>query len=627
MSAIHNLVHQFLEIPKNERGDVLEELTSYLSTHDISGVLAAVSDRWDPFRKLPVELVIRIFDYLHPFDVWSKRLVNRQWNKTLSSDSVFRAARARMADHDPTDCGLPPTPELDLSPIDEIRHIQSLRLGRPFSSTLIQENLAFAIHDCRLPTFELKGRHIAYLHGTPGQSNTVVVRDLPSGSISQLSGEAREKISGFTLTSEILVFTTFTGVLYVASLNSLPATRRATRLPSSLVWSLAGDQSVAACLFRGDSDHTIVIHHASSASTTSFCVRGQDLPQGNMPTLVESLLVNAARQTIDLLVLVSERLKDIECRTKIGVIRFSFSGNILSRHVSPQGEIYYEEDVFWRRDDADKLVPRPTQTNNLGLGNLRPAGRKGLYQTTQQFWARETLLYDAETLSFTHLPNLPYCEPPARYVNESAMWKGFRYLLMATSSGKQEQEIFMKLLQPYDMTNLPTPPNETEQDPLDAADPSFQTEYLPRWCGSHVAWELLVPAHPRPSLNDPQPGDQYTFVAMNDSFAVLVLPEHDIIHVLCFDERIHMHGYQTTELWERYGKQGFFERRQARRLEYPEVPGIGFALAEKCDAERNLFGRENKCQSRPRTEWKMPFFDSYYESEECDDAEVAGSGR
>lgn len=236
--------------------DRLKDLVLTLDSADINVLRAAISAKYDPFAKLPVELIIRTFGFLDPYDVWSKRLVSRRWAAALSSEDLMRSAVARLKDHDPADSGLPDNLSISVPPADELRHTQALRLGRPFSSLYFEDEIAddeYYSHE--LPQFQLKGRFFAYLKGKHRESYRVVVRDLISGQTETLFGEAREKITGLTLTSEIVAFATYTGVLYVTDLNGLPNTRKAVRLPSARVRCLAGDKSVLACILYGNDEH------------------------------------------------------------------------------------------------------------------------------------------------------------------------------------------------------------------------------------------------------------------------------------------------------------------------------------------------------------------------------------
>lgn len=85
--------------------DRLKALVLTLDSADISVLRAAISAKYDPFANLPVELIIRIFGFLDPYDVWSKRLVSRRWAAVLSSEDVMRSAVAHLKDHDPADSG------------------------------------------------------------------------------------------------------------------------------------------------------------------------------------------------------------------------------------------------------------------------------------------------------------------------------------------------------------------------------------------------------------------------------------------------------------------------------------------------------------------------------------------
>ena len=102
-----------------------------------------ISDTRDPFYNLPIELLIYIFDFLHPYDVWSKRIICRRWNTVLSSDNFTRTALNRFETHDPEDSAVSPENLASSSHMLAQRHIQALRIGRPFSYVNYGDQFAF----------------------------------------------------------------------------------------------------------------------------------------------------------------------------------------------------------------------------------------------------------------------------------------------------------------------------------------------------------------------------------------------------------------------------------------------------------------------------------------------------
>lgn len=435
-----------------------------------------------------------------------------------------------MQDHDPTDSGQPPFVNSHVDLTTRIRHRQALRLGMPFSSKVIPDDLESIKTRSRLDSFVLKGKYIAYLQGAPRGDKTVVVHNLMRDSVYRLCGEARENIMGIVLTSDVLAFATFTGVLYVASLTGLPVVRKATRLPSSLVRSLAGDEKVIACLTHGTKENTIIMHDASRARTTSFAFRNQDVPQGQVPTAPECVIVNAARETIDLLNLVTDLIKDQRDfhRSRMGVTRFSFSGDILSQHVCTQGQIESFPDQPVLGGIADTCFYK-----------VRPAGRKGLYSfVASHNGVTHQVQYDCITSCFTILNDqTTYLNPFETLEDASftettkqAIWKDLQFETTIFRPGYAYSSMGLILAQPCNAG-------------IDES--SFPTLSQPK---TYVKWSL-----PKETLKRVQISDEDTFLEINDSFVVLVVPQNDTIQVLCFDESICLHGAQPTGLWRHDG--------------------------------------------------------------------------
>lgn len=439
-----------------------------------------------------------------------------------------------MQDHDPTDSGQPPFVNSHVDLATRIRHRQALRLGKPFSSKVIPDDLGSIKSRSRLDSFALKGKYMAYLQGAPRGDKTVVVHDLMSDTVYRLCAEARENIMGIVLTSDVLAFATFTGVLYVASLTALPIVRKATRLPSSLVRSLAGDEKVVACLTHGTKENTIIMHDASRARTTSFAFRHQDLPQGQVPTAPECVIVNAARETIDLLNLVTDLIKDprVYHRSRMGVTRFSFSGDILSQHVCTQGRI-------------ENFPDQPGDRNSLGViagtcfYKLRPAGRKGLYSfVASHNTTLHQVQYDCITLCFTIVNDQTTLLNPFDTLEDDsftettkrAIWKDLQFETTIFRPGYVYPSMGLILAQPCNAG-------------IDKS--SLRTFSQPK---TYVKWSL-----PKETLERVQITDEDTFLEINDSFVVLVIPQNDTIQILCFDESICLHGAQPTGLWRHDG--------------------------------------------------------------------------
>ena len=204
-----------------------------------------ISDTRDPFYNLPIELLIYIFDFLHPYDVWSKRIICRRWNTVLSSDNFTRTALNRFETHDPEDSAVSPENHASSSHMLALRHTLALRNGRPFSYVNYGDQFTFLPNSHPIAhQLRLKGKHIAYLRGNSDtrEGTNVVIRDLVTGESTSLCGTAREKVMLIELSTNIIAFFTYTGTVYVALLLALPDSLRAVRLPSSKIHATHADR-------------------------------------------------------------------------------------------------------------------------------------------------------------------------------------------------------------------------------------------------------------------------------------------------------------------------------------------------------------------------------------------------
>lgn len=546
-------------------------------------IQAALANKNDPFARYPAELIIRIFESLHPYDVWAKRIVCRRWNTVLSSLDLTRPALARLTDHDRADSALPLAECVPDSIAAEIRHAQSLRLGRPFSSMYFKDDLA--INGTLWPhsPFELKGKHIAYLQGEPRESFAVVLRDLISGQTNTLYGEAREKIFGLTLTSELLGFVTNTGFLYTTSLADPHNACKSTRLPSSRVRCLAGDGPIVACLLYGDDEHTVVIHDSTSAKTTLFTLMSHDLPQSDTPTKPECLIVDSTNKTIDLLMLVNEELEERAgdwYRTMIAVQRLSFSGSVLKQSQCDKGQVWHD---LGDDDSENNFSLEDQPQNGLTLSNVRPAGRKGMFHLKMAYDQAADMMYDSTEMTFTRVSTPRECDKPdfRSYAGTAAFWKDREYTFHTLR--ESHGGLSMMFPQPFNVSN------------------NIEDERPEHVCGSYIIWFLPTDREP-PSENwiDCRPN----FTQVHDTFAACVLPEDGIVQVFCFDERVQMHASQATGLWSDDYEPDDAEWAKPREESDPKKYH-SFRAFEGGNGKKN----DNKgVPVWARTKWKMPSF-------------------
>ena len=221
----------------------LPKLVQKLNVNERAAIRAAITRKQDIASALPFELILHVFEYLPLLDAWRLQCVCKPWHKALSSEEFQRAVISRWNTHDPSDSGSTLSAIADDSTRTKFRHMQAWKLGRPYTTTLL-EDLGSGItgHATFLfqPTLILKGSKIAYILRKSGDGDAVVVHDLVTGVSRSFRGEARERIRCMILTTTLVAFVTFQGILYVNELsNSLGKTSR-IQLPSARVSAVGG---------------------------------------------------------------------------------------------------------------------------------------------------------------------------------------------------------------------------------------------------------------------------------------------------------------------------------------------------------------------------------------------------
>jgi len=116
-----------------------------------------------------------------------------------------------------------------------------------------------------LRTLKLKGHRIAYIRIVPTHVEEVVVRDLLTGHITPLHGDARERIMGLVLTDALVAFVTYTGLLYVHRLSDTSGKVNRFRLPSSQIVDFVGEGNKFALLVKSSgTDHNPLLVYSDS---------------------------------------------------------------------------------------------------------------------------------------------------------------------------------------------------------------------------------------------------------------------------------------------------------------------------------------------------------------------------
>lgn len=469
----------------------------------------------------------------------------------------MREAVGRFATHHPADSALDTnSPDADPSLVLELRHILALQVGRPFTHLSLPGAFAFSIlseptHRGRL-LFQLNGRHIAYILGRSrsDESLTVVVRDLVSGNTATVRGHAREPAMNLALSTNVVAFVTFTGILYVASLLDPTALPSRVRLPSSCTTILAAGGGTVACHLSLDS--IVVIYRSATRKSSSFSLESARTPweqaDSKLRQRVFSMSVDEDRQTIDIAAVVScdhsHTVTEAQTGLRVVVSRFSLAGEYVT-------QVTWEQQVPGLRGDS--IIPHPLQPTgdqgaySMELGyhyhNVGPAiyheNRLTQPESTPLVGACLTLLYDEAEMS---LRAVDLTMSPAMG-NRPLLWKG-RLHRVGTHTGPMAAFYTRpgpKILDAQSCDRIHTLKQLNEQfkstlgsDKKEGKKGIFDDEFD----GSRLSLQA------RSSLEEET---CHEVLAMNDSF--IVTSSFDHFEVACFDERIKLHGAESTELW------------------------------------------------------------------------------
>jgi hypothetical protein len=533
-----------------------------------------ISDTCDPLNRLPTELVIHVFDYLHPFDVWSLRRTCQRWNEQLSSTQLMRDALKRYATHHPADSALDTTNSTDSSSpslVLELRHVLALRLARPFTYVSFPGNIArpSTLHLTRqtMSSLLLNGTKIAYIRAPPQltESYTVVVRDLVSGSVTDVHGEARENAMNIALSTDVVAFVTFSGILYVASLLDLDASPSRVRLPSSGTAVVAAWGGTVVC-HLAPSPHMIIHQHAIRRSRSFSLEPAKTAWEHADPRIkqhVFAMSVNEGRETVDVVAVVSaDKFHNIGvARTHLRVVvsRFTFEGEYIT-------QVTWEQPIPGLCGEPFFLAPLQA-TGERGVSSIelcyhfdqstpeiRNKRRGRVPDDTNMPVACLALLYDEVEMSLkaVDITMATYSEFHDNLVPKLWLWKdrlyrsGLQAGHLANFSASSHSRIPHG--QAYDgphslkrmddlFSNFKIDDDEDDDNNNDDDSPFLESRL----------WHQRVQKRSKMGL-----GCCHDLLAMNDSFIVTVRSDKKAgdIQVACVDERVKLHGAQSTKLWD-----------------------------------------------------------------------------
>lgn len=206
-------------------------------------VSAMIAKRNDPMAVLPTELIIEILSHLSIFAPWQLQVIGKRWRSLLSSGKILRASIMRWETHRPSDSARDQLQADGRSVNTKVRHTQALRLGCPFSRAQFSYELP-SQHWPPEQIIALKGSRLAYICAPANEGHAVVVKELTSGEVVTLRGDARETISSLALGSDVIAFATHSGKLYTRDLSEPYRPSQVVRLPSAALLAMHVDERI-----------------------------------------------------------------------------------------------------------------------------------------------------------------------------------------------------------------------------------------------------------------------------------------------------------------------------------------------------------------------------------------------
>ena len=464
----------------------------------------------------------------------------------------MRDAVNRFATEHPADSALgtntDTTPSLALG----LRHVLALRLARPFTYVAFPGDASTQpLMRERMPFIQLKGKHVAHLSGSV-ECDPIIVRDLVSGDHAGFRGQAREKVMGFALSTEIVAFVTYTGTMYVASLADLTASPSPVRLPSSSVLDMAASGGTVACLLGGSCDPLVVIYKAGTRKSNSFTLETmQSLAQQEdfqFSPNVCTISVNEDRETVDVAAISfpSDGNESSESVLRVMVSRYTLAGD----HIA---QTAWDQQIFGLRDKT------------ASLGPLQGTGERGILSMEVNYYHDDllssnnerttdiptplitglTLLYDEDMMGLKAIDWTVFrcTEPSFTHIPRPTLWKNrlYRTIPQADETPTFSAAFRSETRGPQDGPHVLEQLNE-QCLRSDQGNVNSRMDH-----GYSRLWPQSVQRRPRIELEG-----CHDFLVMNDSFAVTVRANRGPagIQVACFDERVEMHGAESTGLWE-----------------------------------------------------------------------------
>ena len=188
---------------------------------------------------------------------------------------------------------------------------------------------------------DLKGDKIVYVSSKPGQGDTVIMHNLTNGVATTFRGVARERVMSTILTTSLVAFVSFAGLLYVAASSEPDKRPLQVQLPSSRIRGMGGHSHTVALVVGGDrhdsaSVSEVLLYNSQTQRLRSFEVEAEckALEQNATKLNSCSILVDTINETVDVFSLVLD-LGGIPGRTvntslKVTNLRVHFDGTTTS---------------------------------------------------------------------------------------------------------------------------------------------------------------------------------------------------------------------------------------------------------------------------------------------------------
>lgn len=346
-----SLIAALSDLHADERATVLQALVRSLSLDDVRRLRALTAARLDFLAQLPAEILPLIFQHLPLEAAWTSQLVCTRWRAALSDPAFLMARLNRDGWHDERQTSQPTADMVR----GVCRHRQAFRNGQPFTHWKVayaSDATGAAAIERQAMRLALHDQQLAWISRDDGRSR-VVLRDLSTGVEKQFFGEARENIMYLALTSCLLAYVSFDGILYIVDLTTPEGKPQIFRLPSINITTIAGDGKVVGLLLSSGKAYTLAFidfaeHIKTLRSVTLDIVETFRGPEG--PSLQPyAMIVDGAQLFFDVFLMTAASAIEADSKTclRLGHMRFKLRecrdrATALSAATSPISELYLE---------------------------------------------------------------------------------------------------------------------------------------------------------------------------------------------------------------------------------------------------------------------------------------------